>query len=75
MHTFTWHLVLRKQHCFFQHCRHTFKAEVTELHMKLWPSAVIPWPSSMEQADSNPKEQVSPTMFFADMVVLQPAGT
>lgn len=29
----------------------------------------------MEQADSNLKEQVSPTMFFAETMVLQPVET
>lgn len=72
--TFMQSLVLRSQSCYFHHCCHAFKAEVTELCMKLWASAVSPW-SSMEQADSNPKEQVSPTTFFAETVVLQPAGT
>lgn len=50
-------------------------SKLTELHMKLWPSPASLRSSSTEQADSNPKEQVSPTMFFAETMVLQPMET
>lgn len=74
MHTFIWSSVLRRQCCCFKHRCHTFKAQVAELHMKMWPTAVSPW-SATKQADNNPKQQAPLTMFFAETKVLQYTGT